>query len=293
MVKGVAIYFFKAENYLRLYYMSTTLNQRKKRGGAVWTEEFYTKGKKKGQKVPGFGLSKAQFTKEGVARKARKTRSKIGEVDKDAKEKEMAQRLGWTGEDVEVNMRSVGHIDRGAHLQFKHVSSNLSDAREQSYQGQDGGFQKIEDLGLTKRGKIRVQATGHRRVGKGSKGKKSLFNTPHPDDPLNNQGEYTEQSSGLLEALHGFPDFPPENHNPLLASLNIPQNVAPTPKSVSVAPAPVKKKKKFKIKKKATPTPKPKPAIAPKPKVKKVMVKTKKDGKTTFKKKYKVGNTLF
>lgn len=241
--------------------MSTTLNQRKKRGGAVWTEEFYTKGKKKGQKVPGFGMSKAQFTKEGVPRKARKTRSKIGEVDKEAKEKEMAQRLGWTDQDIEVNMRSVGHIDRGAHLQFKYVTSNLSDAREESYQGQDGGYAKIEDLGLTKRGKIRVQATGNRRVGK--QPKKETFTYQEPDSPVN-------EVNPLLEALY----------------------VAPTPKSV--AKPIVKMKKKFKINKKpATPTPKTKPPIAPKPKVKKVMVKTTKDGKTTFKKKYKVGNTSF
>jgi hypothetical protein len=231
--------------------MSTNLNQRKKRGGATWTEEFYTKGKKLGQKVPGFGMSKAQFTKEGVPRKARKTRSKIGEVDKEAKERELVGLMNWDAEIIDDNTRSVGHSDRGLHLQFKdtHVRTGYGDVLPDQVKA-------INDLGLTKRGKIRVQATGHRRVGK--QPKKETFTYQEPDSPINEV-------------------------NPLLAALSW-----EPPASQKV------KKKKFKINKKvATPTPS-KPKIAPKPKVKRVFFfKKKKDGKTTFTKKYKVGNTLF
>lgn len=282
--------------------MSTTLNQRKKRGGAVWTEEFYTKGKKQGQKVPGFGMSKAQFTKEGVARKSRKTRSKIGEVDKEAKEKEMAQRLGWDDEVTAENMRSVGHINRGAHLQFKYVSSGTPGDRAMGYRmnetgKQDGGFHKVEDLGFTKRGKIRVQATGNRKVGKGSK--KKAFTYQEPDSPIN-------EVNPLLDAL------------PKTTGLLIPPGdpgfiVSKATPAVSKA-TPAVKKKKFKINKAATPThkmangdthtgkthtknskivKKAKPAIGPKPKVKRVYKMTKKDGKTKLVKKYKVGNTTY
>ena len=278
--------------------MSTNLNQRKKRGGAVWTEEFYTKGKKLGQKVPGFGMSKAQFTKEGVPRKARKTRSKIGEVDKEAKEKEWVQKLGWDKDAVYDNTASVGNSNRGLHLQFAPPNQKSGGGVPSRRGGvgydneeEDYGKSKIEGLGLTKRGKIRVQATGNRPVGKGSKGGKGKrrIDIPHPDEiARNNAMVYTEQSSGLLEHLQVSP--PPENHNPLLASLNIPQNVAPTPVNQAInATATKKKKRKFKINKRATPTPKKKPAIGPKPKVKKIFKKV--NGKFTAK--YKVGNTTF
>ena len=135
--------------------MSTNLNQRKKRGGAVWEEEFYTKGKKMGKKVPGFGMPKARFTKEGVPRKARESRSKLGGVDIEKKEKEMAATLGWGQEAVDSNMRQHG-IGRGEHLQYHDTHTR---------QGYSGQFNSTRPDYLTKKGKVRIRATNKPKVG--------------------------------------------------------------------------------------------------------------------------------
>ena len=135
--------------------MSTNLNQRKKRGGAVWEEEFYTKGKKMGKKVPGFGMSKAQFTKEGVPRKARGSRSKLGGVDIKEKEKEMAATLGWGPDEIDSNMRQHG-TGRGEHLQYHDTHTR---------QGYSGQHNSTRPDYLTKKGKVRVRATNKPKVG--------------------------------------------------------------------------------------------------------------------------------